>query len=76
MMPATDNSTDTRDRVITLGVEMHSLEEKVDKMAEKVDQLYEIMMQAKGARWVLIASAGLAGGLVSLAAKFLPTAIK
>ena len=60
--------TDTRDKVIRLEVEMAELRRDFAKQAAKVDAMYDLLVQAKGARWlwlVLLASAGALGSLVT-----------
>ena len=47
-----------------------NLSEALDKAVTKVDEMHGVMMQAKGARWVLIAAASIAGALAGFAAKF------
>ena len=45
-----DISQDTRDRVIRMETELEALKAKVDSLDEKVDQLIDLLTQAKGAR--------------------------
>jgi hypothetical protein len=64
--------TDTRDRVIRLEAEVEALGEKVSAMDVKVTAMHELLLQAKGARWLLIAAAGLGGFISAKLAPFLP----
>ncbi len=64
--------TDTRDRVIRLEAEVESLSEKVTSMDAKVTAMHELLLQAKGARWFLIAAAGLGGFISAKLTMFLP----
>lgn len=63
---------DTRDRLIRLEAEMDGVQKTIDAMSEKVSTMHDIMMQAKGARWLLLGTAGLLGFLASLLGKALP----
>jgi hypothetical protein len=67
-------SDDTRDRVIRLEAQVEHLTLTVDDMKEKLDDLHGVFMQAKGARWLLIAMAGIGGALAGFMAKWLPLA--
>ena len=60
---------DTRDKVIRLETEMAAMRNDVSKMAAKVDELHELLTQARGARWMLMILIAL-GGFV--AAKVTP----
>ncbi len=60
---------DTRDKVIRLETEMAAMRNDVSKMAAKVDELHELLTQARGARWMLMILIAL-GGFV--AAKITP----
>lgn len=46
----TDDTRDTRDRVIRMETELEALKEKVDALDEKMDKLVDLLTQAKGAR--------------------------
>jgi hypothetical protein len=59
-----------RDRVAKLEVQMTHLTEKLDDTHKKVEEMHAILLQAKGARWVIVGLAGVTG----LAAKFVPWA--
>ena len=59
-----------RERVARLETKVDHLSEALDKAITKVDEMHSVMMQAKGARWVLIAAASIAGALAGFAAKF------
>ena len=59
-----------RERVARLETKVDNLSEALDKVITKVDEMYGVMMQAKGACWVLIAAASIAGALAGFAAKF------
>lgn len=63
---------DTRERLIRLEAEMDGVQKTVEDMSEKVSAMHDVMMQAKGARWLLLGTAGLLGFLASLLGKALP----
>jgi hypothetical protein len=63
---------DTRDRVIRLEAEVQNLEDKVSGMSRKVDEMHAILLQAKGARWVIVGSAAIAGFIASFLFKIIP----
>ena len=63
---------DTRDRLIRLEAEMDGVQKTIDEMSHKVSVMHDIMMQAKGARWLLLGAAGLLGFMSSLIGKVLP----
>jgi predicted KAP-like P-loop ATPase len=66
------SADDTRDRVIALEVQVRNLEGDIQSMARKVDVMHEILLQAKGARWVIIGTAAIAGGIASFLLKLIP----
>ena len=64
---------DTRDRVVALERDVKHLSQQVEDMADKVSQMHQLLMQAKGARWAVLTLvavggfvAGKLGSLVSL----------
>lgn len=63
---------DTRDRLIRLETEMDVVQKTVEDMSLKVNAMHDVMMQAKGARWLILGAAGLLGFLTSLLGKALP----
>lgn len=65
-------NNDTRDRVIKAQAELDSLQKTLDDMKVKVDEMYSVMMQARGAQWLLLGTAALLGFMASLITKFLP----
>lgn len=60
---------DTRDRVIRLEGKVEQLEKTIEGMDTKVSEMHELLIQAKGARWMLMFLVAL-GGFV--AAKITP----
>ena len=61
-----------RERVAKLEVQMIHLSEKLDDTYNKVEEMHAILLQAKGARWVIVGLAGVAGLASGLVAKLMP----
>ena len=61
-----------RERVAKLEVQMTHLSEKLDDTHKKVEEMHAILLQAKGARWVIVGLAGVAGLASGLVAKLVP----
>jgi predicted esterase YcpF (UPF0227 family) len=61
MAPTTPQENNTRDRVLMLESDVKHLTESVDEMKVKLDEIHNLFMQARGARWVIIALAGVGG---------------
>lgn len=55
--------TDEGERIAKLETRLDHLTETIEKTASKVDDLHNLMMQAKGARWAIISVAAVAGFL-------------
>lgn len=53
--------TDTDARIAVLETKHDHLEKQIVKMSEQVDEMHSVLLQAKGARWAILAVAGLAG---------------
>ena len=51
------------ERIAVLETNLKHSEAKIDKMVEKVDEMHELLLQAKGAKWAIIGVASLAGFL-------------
>ena len=56
--------TDTRDRTIKLEADVEHLTDKVAEISDKVNEMHALLLQAKGARWAILAMAAI-GGFVS-----------
>lgn len=65
-------SEETAVKVAKLEAQVEHLTNTVDKMATKLDDLHAVFLQAKGARWLLLAMAGIGGAFAGFAAKWLP----
>ena len=61
-----------RERVAKLEVQMAHLSEKLDDTYKKVEAMHAILLQAQGARWVIVGLAGVAGLASGLVAKVMP----
>lgn len=55
--------SDLEARVARLETHREHHEKKFEEMVKKVDEMHALLMQARGARWAILASAGLAGFL-------------
>jgi len=55
------------ERIAVLEIQQKNIETGLAAMAVKVDQMHEVLLQAKGARWAILGVASLAG---FIAAKF------
>lgn len=53
------------ERIAVLEANQRYMEHKIDQMASKVDEMHEVLLQARGARWAIVGVAGLAGFLAS-----------
>ena len=52
-----------RERVARLEVQMGNLSGKLDDTHRKVEEMHAILLQAKGARWVIVRLAGVGLGV-------------
>jgi predicted esterase YcpF (UPF0227 family) len=64
--------SDTRDRVIRLEAEMSGMRRDFEDMSEKVTEMHALLLQAKGARWVIIGAATVGGFFAAKMAAWLP----
>lgn len=63
---------DTRDRVIRMEAEIDHMQSQLTDMQKKVTAMHDLLMQAKGMRWLVMVMAAAAGVASSFAAKLLP----
>ena len=61
-----------RERLAVLEARLATLEHDVHGMRLKVDAMHDILMQARGARFAIVAVAGCAGFIAGVAAKLMP----
>lgn len=65
-------SDDTRDRVMRLEVKVDNLTKAVESRDEKIDEMHDVLMQAKGARYVIVGAAAIGGAVTGFLVKLLP----
>jgi len=56
-------NSDTRDRLVRLEQKFENYAVDMKDTAEKVNKMYDLMNQAKGAKWAILGFAGLTGFL-------------
>jgi hypothetical protein len=61
-----------RERVAKLEVQIEHFATKLDDMHSKVEEMHAILLQARGARWVIVGLAGLAGLASGLISRLMP----
>ncbi|MGA7488442.1 MAG: hypothetical protein WBW74_16085 [Xanthobacteraceae bacterium] len=54
------------ERLVILEQKVSHMEEELDKISAKVDEMHAILLQAKGVRWAIIAVSGLVGFLTGI----------
>lgn len=64
--------TDTRERVIALERDVKHLSAQVDDMSDKVAEMHDVLMQARGVRWIIVLMAGVGGFVASKLGAFIP----
>jgi len=69
---AMSDSTDTRDRVIKLESDLKHLASSVDEMAVKVTAMHELLVSARGLKWLIVTAAAIGGFLSAKLAAFVP----
>ena len=63
---------DTRDKVVALERDVRNLSAQVDEMSDKVTELHDVLMQARGVRWIIVLMAGIGGFVASKLGAFIP----
>lgn len=63
---------DTRERIVALEVQVKHLAETLDKTNTVVTELRDLLLQAKGARWVIGILIAIGGFMSGMMAKYLP----
>lgn len=63
---------DDGERIAVLEERVRMMDRHIEIMSKQVQQMHDILMQAKGARWLILAAASFAGIAASLGVKFLP----
>jgi hypothetical protein len=59
-------SRSTSERLVILEQKVSHMEEELDKISAKVDEMHAILLQARGVRWAVIAVSGLVGFLAGI----------
>lgn len=54
------------ERLVILEQKVSHMEERLEKMSAKVDEMHAILLQARGVRWAVIAVSGLVGFLTGI----------
>jgi hypothetical protein len=60
------------ERIAILEQQMRDMKDDVHETRKKVEAMHDLLMQAKGARWAIVALASLAGFLAGAVHKLLP----
>jgi hypothetical protein len=60
------------ERMAILETKVQHLSEQLEDTHRKVDDMHAVLMQAKGARWAILAMAALGGAIASFATKLIP----
>lgn len=55
-----------RERITVLEASSRHMTEQVEDIHKKVEEMHEVLLKAKGAKWVIVGSAGIIGFLASL----------
>jgi hypothetical protein len=66
------SADDTRDRMIRLEAEVEHITNQLTDMQKKVNAMHDLLMQARGMRWLIVAMAATSGFMASFATKFIP----
>lgn len=65
-------SWDNHERLVRLETKHEHLTEKVSGMADKVDEMHELLTQARGVRWLILIMASIGGFLASKLGTVIP----
>ncbi|MBF9234675.1 hypothetical protein [Microvirga alba] len=65
-------SDDTRERIVALEVKVEHLSETLAETNTVVRELRDLLLQAKGARWMIGILIAIGGFMAGIAAKYLP----
>ncbi len=64
MMASSLVSIDNNERLVRVEMQLEHQDEKLEEMASKVDEMHEVFMQAKGARWMFLAGGVAIGSIL------------
>lgn len=65
-------SWDNHERLVRLETKHEHLTDQVSAMAEKVDEMHEVLLQARGVRWLIVIMATIGGFLASKIGTVIP----
>ena len=65
-------SPDLGERVAILETSIKYLTEQLEDTHRKVKEMHAVLLQAKGAKWVIVGTAGIIGFLTAMMTKLLP----
>ena len=60
------------ERIAVLEANQRHHDSKIDNMSKKVDEMHEVLLQAKGARWAILGVASMAGFFAGKFGAFFP----
>lgn len=63
-----DTTIDHAERIATLESQMAALTKSVETATSKIDELLEIVQQARGAKYALLGAGGIIGSLITFGA--------
>lgn len=63
---------DVRGRVIRLEVKVEEIRKDLEDTSKKVTEMHEVLLQAKGVKWVILIGASIVGFFSGLLAKMFP----
>lgn len=63
---------ETRERIATLEADFRHMSGQLDEMVTKVSDMHDLLMQAKGAKYIIVGTAAIAGMITGFATKWLP----
>lgn len=66
------SDVESRERIATLEADFRHMSGQLDDMSRKVSDMHDLLMQAKGARYIVLASAAIAGAITGFSVKFIP----
>jgi hypothetical protein len=66
------SADDTRDRMIRLEAEVRHVTDQLNDVQLKVDAMHDLLMQAKGMKYLIMMMATVGGALSALAVKYIP----
>ena len=63
---------DNRERIVALEIEMKHLRADFKDTKDKVTEMHSLLLQAKGAKYIIVASAAIGGFVSAKLAAFVP----